>query len=109
MKKLIDKALGRGIYEGDLRYGRAFGNQIKHHNDYPADRINGEATNKPIVGLQLVEPVDVSLFKRDPKVKVMKKSLDNSQHSVNYIIQSYGHFINHMKANISLRVGKTKL
>jgi hypothetical protein len=54
-----DRALGNGVYQGDLKYGRALGTEIKKQKDYKANyNPNGEAENKPIAPL-------TPAFKRD--------------------------------------------
>ncbi len=109
MSRITDPSPHTGTYEGDLRYGRAFGTQPNKHKDFSADRINGVSQNVPVVPLTLVQPRDPACWKKDPKVKEIKKELDNSQHGVNYVIQSYQHFAQHMRANIHITVGKQRL
>jgi len=103
-KQLIDYAPGTGVYEGDMRYGRANGNVPDKHGDYPANRENGVATNQPVVVLPLVQQRDPRVWTRDERVKEAKKSLDNSQHGINYLLT-------HLKDNNFMRVtiGKQRL
>jgi len=107
--QLKDPHPTRGVFEGDLAYGRAFGNNPDKRKDYAADRVDGVAQNKPIAPLVLVAPRDPELWRRDKRVVKAKRTLDNSQHGVNQMIKSYYEMLDYMKANIHLTVGKTRL
>lgn len=58
-EKFEDRSPGNVIYQGDLKYGRALGTEVKKQKDYRADyNEDGIATNQPIMPLP-------SVFKRD--------------------------------------------
>mgnify|MGYP001810760383 CR=1 FL=1 len=109
MSKLVDYAPGTGVFEGDLRYGRACGLEAKRHQDYPAERVDGVAKNAPLAPLVTVKPRDPNVWRKDPKVKQVRKKVTNSQHAVNTIIETYSAAQANLRANITLIVGKTKL
>lgn len=104
-----DEALGSGVYEGDLAYGRALVEEKVKGKDFPAEREGTEAKNKPLMPLKLVQQRDVALWTKDNTIKDAKKNVVNSQHYVNHIIQTYVDHANFMRANITLRVGKQRL
>lgn len=109
MSKLYDPTPAGTPYEGDLRYGRAFGTTPDKHRDFHAERIDGVSRNSPVVPLVLVQPRDPQVWKKDTRIKHVKKTLDNSQHGVNYVLQAYQSQLGHMKANLRLTVGKQHL
>jgi hypothetical protein len=109
MSRLYDPTPAGSPYEGDLRYGRAFGTTPDKHRDFHAERVDGTPRNVPVVPLVLVQPRDPQVWKKDARIKEMKKSVDNSQHGVNYVLQAYQSQLNHMKSNLHLTVGKQRL
>jgi hypothetical protein len=56
-----DRALGTGVFEGDLKYGRCHGRNFNRHKDYAANREEGSATNIAAAPLLLIRG-------RDPRV-----------------------------------------
>lgn len=104
------KDLSVGKYEGDLKYGRANGSNPDKGKDYAAERnADGTPQNRAIAPLVLVQKRDPQVWKKDPNVKQAKKALDNSQHGVNYLIQSYSAMNEYMRANIHLTIGRSKM
>jgi hypothetical protein len=108
-RTIEDRSVGTGVFTGDLKYGRMFGKNFEKHKDFAAEHVNGIAQNQPVVPLITVQPRDPNCWKKDPSVKQAKRVVDNSQHSVNYIVQSYREMLNHMKANIHITVGRQRL
>lgn len=108
-KTLTDLSPGTGVYEGDLAYGRRDGNVYKRHNDYSADRGDGQAKNLPVMPLRLVRGRNPLLWKKDPKVKEAKKSVSESQHYKNYVIETYRVTKAALKCNVRLKVGKVNI
>lgn len=76
---ILDPALGRGIFEGDLKYGRV-SKTDNMHKDYPAERVGGtgEARNCPIAPLILQGGRDPKVWKRDVRLSKIPKTIKNS-------------------------------
>lgn len=108
--KIVDYALGTGVYTGDLRYGRRNGRVVEKGKDFPADYRDGKATNEPIIPLVEVEQRDpgVWLSEKD-KVKKAKEKVSNFQHAVNYWIQSFQNEEVGIRSNLHLTVGTKQL
>jgi len=104
-----DYAPGTGVYEGDLRYGRKSGNEFVKHKDFAANRQDGIASNAPVMPLTLVEPRDPQVWKKDPRVKEVKKSTDNAQYVTNHLLDLYASWGSKLRSNIHLTVGKQRL
>lgn len=70
-----DPSSRTGVYVGDLRYGRCYGNEYRKHNDYPAHE--GDQVNLPAVPLVLKSKRDPRIWNgksKHPKVKCNSKS-----------------------------------
>ena len=106
--KLIDKALGTGVFEGDLKFGRCMGNILSKHGDVDAGRQDGIPTNQPIAPLVLVQRRDPHVWKKNPAIKIVKSNLNPSQHSVNYILKSFRENKSSSNMNIKLVVGRQR-
>lgn len=109
MTRISDPSPRTGTFEGDLRYGRALGTHPDKHRDFSADRVDGIARNVPVAPLILVPARDPSVWRKDPRVKEAKKHLDNSQHGVNYLLQSFQESMNHLRADMHITVGRQRM
>jgi hypothetical protein len=108
--KVVDYALGTGVYTGDLKYGRANGRVVEKGRDFPANYTNNKATNEPLVPLVLVRPRDPEVWTSERQlVKKAKQKVSNFQHAVNYWIESFQQNKQTLKSNIHLTVGKQRI
>lgn len=107
--KFVDDAPGTGVFEGDLKYGRCNGAIPSKHGDHSANRKDGIAMNIPVVPLTLVQPRDSTLWKKDPRIKEVKKNVVRSQHAINKVLEIYHDNAPRMNANIHITFGKQKL
>lgn len=110
MCNLTDRSPSRGVYYGDLAYGRAEGNTPKPNKDYVAcvDE-NGVPSNMPCVRLVLVTGRDPEVWKKDPAVKEAKKwPLDGNWHANNVVLTTFKELYDsgRIRSNIRLRIGK---
>lgn len=103
-----DPSPKNGSFEGDLKYGRRHGNEAPARGeDYPADRVEGIASNLPVAPLTLVAPRDPQVWEKDKGLKI-KKSDFSSQNPVNYLIQSFCENKHRLRGNFQLIVGRQK-
>lgn len=107
--KFVDEAPRTGVFEGDLKYGRCNGNVVSKHGDNPANRHNGIAKNQPVAPLTLVQPRDPEFWKRDPRINEVKKNVNNSQHAINRLLETYKDNSDHLRANIHVTFGRQRL
>lgn len=63
-------------------------------------------SNEPVVKVPRRNPF---VWGKDPNLAKAKKQIGSSQHSINYIIQTYSAHLKHMQANIRLTVGKLRM
>lgn len=85
-KYFSDPALGVGVYEGDLKYGRCSETTPTPHHDYHANRDgNGVATNSPIFSLPMAHKRDPKLWKKG--YKGPKKAIVNPPMVSTYILR----------------------
>lgn len=95
---LQDPSPRSGVYEGDLKYGRALGTLPEKGKDFPADRHDGHASNLPIVPLK-------PAFKRNPalwsgRVKVCKR-VANSPTIATEVMIAAQHYPNGLAAHLN--------
>ncbi len=106
--RITDRASGTGVYEGDLKFGRCNGNVISKHGDVDARREDGVSTNQPVAPLVLVQQRDPKLWRRDTRVKEVKKTVDNSQHGVNYVLKAFREHQHNLRMDVHLVVGRQR-
>ncbi len=99
--RLLDRSQGKGIYEGDLKYGRKLGDSYIKGQDFPS----ADGNNQPVVPLTLVEKRDPRVWRKDKAIKTAKKHVDNSQHGINYVLKVYRSCL----ADMKLTVGKQRI
>ena len=113
-RRLVDMSPNRGVYEGDLKYGRCNGNVPEFHKDFPADPVNGEPRNKPVIPLKLVQPRDQRVWQADSldhlAIKMAKQSMKKAQtkDGINYLRKLFQEHEHHLRANFHLTI-KSKL
>ncbi len=109
---LTDRSPSRGVYYGDLTYGRVNGNKgFERGKDFTANiGEHGVPNNMPAVRLVLVEPRDPEVWKKDPNIKEAKKRrIDGSQHAINLTMTMFKELYDNgsLRANFKLRTGKS--
>lgn len=108
--RIVDQSIDKGVYKGDLAYGRADGNVPVRGRDFTAEPDeDGNARNLPAAPLVLVKERDPSVWARDPMIKKVKRDVGQFQYSVNQFIRSYKENVDHLKANIHVTVGRQRL
>lgn len=98
MSKLTDLSNRSGVYMGDLKYGRTMSGIPMKGKDFTGDE------NQPVAPLVLVQARDRRVWTKDQRVKEAKKEVGNSQHLINYLIDSYS-----PNCGMKLVVGRQRL
>jgi len=108
--KIVDYALGTGVYTGDLKYGRVSKTNGERSKDFAAQYQDGKPINPPAVPLVLVQNRDPEVWTSERLlVKKAKEKVVNFQHAVNYWIQAFQQNDVGLRANVHLTVGKQRL
>lgn len=108
--KIVDQSTNKGVYKGDLAYGRANGNVPVRGRDFTAEPDeDGNARNLPAAPLILVKERDPNVWTKDPMIKQVKRDVGQFQYSINQFINSYRENADHLRANIHVTVGRQRL
>jgi hypothetical protein len=106
MKKnstLVDRSAGTGVFKADLKYGRMNGDTPSKNGDFAGEE------NQPISPLVLVNPRDPHVWKKDNRVKEMRRTQGMPQSYVNYLMDEFSSNLKYLRANYHLTVGKQRL
>jgi hypothetical protein len=116
--KIVDYTDGRGVYQGDLKYGRTVNGERVKGKDVSSHRVDGVEQNPPIAGLALVQPRDPYVWTRDTRLKGVKNPKTNLQKvmrdllpgvSQGEVVDIFKKNVKNLRANISLKVGKDRI
>lgn len=120
MSKIEDYSNGRGVYQGDLKYGRTVNGATfkvvdgkkEHYRDVPSHIKEGVEQNPPAYCMPEVQPRDPEVWRKDSSVDFFKRGVNSRQlmHElvVQELVDTYKHVKNQLqkKSNIRLKVGK---
>jgi hypothetical protein len=116
--KLVDYAEGKGVYQGDLKYGRTIEGERVKGKDSPSHKVDGVEQNPPVVALKLIQPRDPYVWTRDTRLKGVKNPQTNLQKimrdltpgvTTDEVVSIFKKNVKNLRANISLKVGKDRV
>lgn len=107
---ITDRSPGKGVYQGDLAYGRANGDMPVKDRDFSAHvQEDGKPKNKPCCQLVLTLPRDPTLWRKDPAIKEAKKQdTSGNQHATNVLLTTFVDCQRTLRANLSLTIGRQR-
>jgi len=102
-EQLVDLSPRKGVFVGDLKYGRCNITTSERGHDFAGEE------NAPIAPLVLVANRDPEVWRRDSRLKEARRKTRTSQYLDNQLLNSYIENVDQMRANIHLTIGKQRI